>query len=185
MKYAARDLLLLPGLLSFARLPLAVCFPLFVWQPAAALMTLLAAGATDMLDGWYARKHGQTTATGAAFDPITDKLFVLTVAATMIVTRRLSIVHVLLLSTRELTELPLVLWFVIKKRHDQPQANVAGKLATCCQFAAVASALFGSRLTEICVGIAAGAGVVAGFTYWRRTLNAGTTGSPWQSSPGA
>jgi CDP-diacylglycerol--glycerol-3-phosphate 3-phosphatidyltransferase/cardiolipin synthase len=175
--YRARDLLLLPGLLSLARLPLGACFALSVGQPYVALIVLALAGLTDMLDGWYARRHGEITETGAALDPVTDKLFVLTVAVTLVVTRRLSVADILLLSTREMTELPLVLWFAFGKgaarlRSEQPAANEAGKLATCCQFAAVASALFHGSLTRTLVAIAAGAGLVAGFTYWRRMISA-------------
>lgn len=184
MRYAARDLLSLPGLLSLARLPLAACFPLFVAQPLAAFMTLLAAGSTDMLDGWYARRHGQTSVTGAAIDPVTDKLFVLTVAVTLVLTQRLSLLEVLLLSTRELAELPLVFWFLLKRRAEQPRSNVTGKIATCCQFAAVVSALFQTRLTPVLVGVAAAAGLVAGAVYWRRGFSEEARASlPRSSAP--
>jgi phosphatidylglycerophosphate synthase len=37
-----------------------------------------------LLDGWYARKFGQVTATGAAIDPSTGKVFVLTVVGTLV-----------------------------------------------------------------------------------------------------
>lgn len=186
MRYAARDLLLLPGQLSAARIPLAIVFPFFVGNPLAAFLVLGAAGLTDMLDGWYARKHGQMTATGAAFDPITDKIFVLTVAITLIATQRLSLTQVLLVSAREITELPLVLWaFRSRRNREQPRANVAGKIATCCQFAAATAALFRSPLTPLLVVLAAGAGLVAGGIYWRRELSGQTKGSPSRASPAA
>ena len=186
MRYAARDLLLLPGQLSAARIPLAFCFPFFVANPLAAFLVLGAAGLTDMLDGWYARKYGQMTATGAAFDPITDKIFVLTVAITLIATHRLSLAPILLLSTREIIELPLVLWALLGRRdREQPRANVAGKIATCCQFAAATAALFRSPFTPMLVGVAAGAGLVSGLLYWQRELSAETKGAPSRASRAA
>ena len=48
------------------RVPLAAAFPLAIDRPPLAFAVLVVAAATDVLDGWYARAHGQTTATGAA-----------------------------------------------------------------------------------------------------------------------
>ena len=90
-RYDLRDLVRIPGLLSLSRVPLAVVFSFVVGRPVLALGVLVGAGLTDVLDGWYARRFGQVTATGAALDPITDKLFVLTVAITLVVTGQLSV----------------------------------------------------------------------------------------------
>src|SRR5262245_18683745 len=112
MHYRLRDLLLLPGLLSLARLPLALCFAFSLSFPIVAFSVLLLSALTDVLDGWYARHHGEETETGAAFDPVIDKIFMLTVAISLVVAERLTVAQALLLGTRELLELPLVLWFV-------------------------------------------------------------------------
>jgi len=108
MRYQFKDLLLAPAWLSWLRLPLAACFVAFVDRPLMAVSVLVAAGLSDVLDGWVARRCGLVTATGSALDPIMDKLFVLTVAVTMVVRGHLSVAAVLLLSTREIGELPLV-----------------------------------------------------------------------------
>ncbi len=173
--YRARDLIRVPGLLSLSRLPLAVAFPFAVERPLAALALLCAAGFSDMVDGWYARKFGQVTPTGVALDPITDKLFVLTVAITLVRGGRLSAIDVLLLSTREVAELPLVLWIAVStrarsRREAHPAANAPGKLATVFQFATATAALF--RLTQLRWMIVATAitGAFAATTYWLREL---------------
>ncbi|MBS2018843.1 MAG: CDP-alcohol phosphatidyltransferase family protein [Deltaproteobacteria bacterium] len=76
--YSARDLVRVPGLLSLSRLPLAVAFGFtVVSQPPLALTFLALAGLSDVLDGWYARRYGQATRTGAVLDAIVDKVFVL------------------------------------------------------------------------------------------------------------
>ena len=50
----------------------------------------IAAGATDVLDGWWARRFGQTSPMGAVVDGATDKIFVLGVVITLAVTHRLT-----------------------------------------------------------------------------------------------
>jgi phosphatidylglycerophosphate synthase len=135
----------------------------------------MTAGLTDMLDGWYARRFGQVTPTGSALDAITDKLFVMTVAVALVVAGHLSVADVLLLSTRELGELPLVLWLALssdarRARAEHPAANVMGKAATALQFASVGGALFHAPREDLLVDAAAVAGVAAALAYWRRAL---------------
>ncbi|MEZ4302925.1 MAG: CDP-alcohol phosphatidyltransferase family protein, partial [Polyangiaceae bacterium] len=173
--FRARDLLLPPSLLSLARLPLAAAFPFVHGRPWLAFAVLVTAGFSDVLDGWWARRHHQATSTGALVDPITDKIFVLTVVITLVVAGDLDLVSVLLLSTRELGELPLVLWLSIDraartKRKDHPRANLPGKLATALQFAAVTAALFHLSWTPVLVYTTAVAGAVAAAVYWAREL---------------
>ena len=69
----------LPNILSLSR-PL-LFFPLTVltvfwlnWVFAGAIVYLIGA-ATDLLDGWLARKREQVTITGKLLDPLADKLF--------------------------------------------------------------------------------------------------------------
>jgi len=174
-RYRLRDVFLPPGLLSLLRVPLALVFPFAASHTLWALGVLVLAGATDMLDGFCARRFGLVTPTGAALDPITDKLFVLTVATTLIVTGHLSLWLVLLLSTRELLELPLVLWFAAsprarRARAGKPSANGFGKLATVLQFAAVIAALLRASSTNAWVTATAVMGVIAAVSYWKRAL---------------
>ena len=174
-RYHARDLLSLPGILSLLRLPLAVLFVLVVDEPWAALAVLAAAGATDVLDGWYARNYGHVSATGAALDPITDKSFAITVAVSLVLQGKLSLAQILLINVRELAELPLVLWILVShrarlRRVDHASANVLGKLSTVVQFGAIASALFELAQTPLWVFATAILGVVASISYWQREL---------------
>lgn len=174
-RYRLRDVFRVPGLISLSRVGFAAAFPFAVDQRAAALALLAAAGVSDVLDGWYARRFGQVSATGSALDPITDKIFVTTVAVTLVVQGHLSLAAVVLLSVRELGELPLVLWFALsdrarRARAEKPSANWTGKLATFLQFVAVSLALLGSHLTPAVVGVTALAGAFAAWTYWWRAL---------------
>jgi cardiolipin synthase (CMP-forming) len=155
--------------------PLAVIFPLVVERPVLAVLVLVVSGASDVVDGWLARSRNQATATGAVVDPITDKLFVASVVATLVVTDRLPLVSVPLLAARDLGELPLVLWWSLSRkqrraRAEHPAANVPGKLATALQFAVVAAALIRPDWTYPLLIAAGVMGVVAAASYARREL---------------
>lgn len=178
--YRASDLLLPPALISWSRLLFAATFPLTVHDPVAALAVLVLAGVSDVLDGWVARRYGLATPAGAALDPVTDKLFVLTVALTLAFGDRLTLGGILLLSIRELAELPLVVWFALSPRAraaraDHPRANVPGKIATLLQFATVAWVIVGFPHAGAWIAATAVAGLVAAVSYWKRALTAPAT----------
>jgi cardiolipin synthase (CMP-forming) len=176
-EFRARDLVLVPSLVSFVRIPLAVAFPFAIPSRVAALSILCAAGLSDVFDGWYARRFGQATPTGAVVDPVTDKLFVLSVVVSLVAFHVLPVVSVLLLSTREIGELPLLFWFFVSRRLREARAtkaaaNVPGKLATGFQFLTVGSALLGLPFTNELLFTTAGAGAVAAVVYWAREISA-------------
>jgi len=72
----------LPNLLSFLRL---LGVPAFLWLvlgPRAdgwALVLLALSGVTDYLDGFLARRLGQTSVLGQVLDPVADRLYILAV----------------------------------------------------------------------------------------------------------
>ena len=166
-----------PGLLSLSRVPLAAAFPLVLGRPFVALALLAAAGVSDIADGWYARRFGQVTPTGTALDPVTDKLFVTTVAVSLVVGGYFSVLDVVLLSTREIGELPLVLWLALDRaartrRVEHPSANVPGKLATMLQFGTATAALFRMPHLAWLIDGTAVVGVLAAVSYWVREMRA-------------
>jgi phosphatidylglycerophosphate synthase len=186
-RYRARHFLLPPTLISLSRVVFAACFPWVAHEPWLALALLALAGASDVVDGWVARRHGMVTATGAVVDGVTDKLFVLSVALSLLFGRHLSVGALLLLGTRELGELPLVLWLAVspaarRARIDAPKANVLGKAATVMQFATVAAALARAPGVDILLGTTALLGLISAASYWRRELGNGRRA---QRQPGA
>lgn len=170
-----RDLVSAPGLLSLVRVPLAAAFPFSVHEPFAALSILGAAALSDVLDGWCARRSGRTTPAGAILDPIMDKLFVATVALTLVVDGKLPLSAALLLGARDIAELPLVIWFVLEHRAPADRAapakaNVFGKIVTVCQFATVTAAVFASRHVGTLSSATGILGALAASTYWARAF---------------
>ena len=170
-QYRARDVVGVPGLLSLARLPLAVAF-VVVTDPWARVGVLAAAGISDVLDGWYARHFKCATPTGAALDPVTDKLFVTTVVVTLILEGAMPLWSILVPSIRAIAELPLVAKFAASRRArraraDPPKANLGGKLATLAQFVVIAAAMLRYEHTQALLGVAGAFGVAAAIGYWR------------------
>ena len=71
----------LPNTLTWLRISMipaiVVLFYLpYWWADPAACAAFALAGITDSLDGYYARKLGQTSRLGAFLDPVADKLIV-------------------------------------------------------------------------------------------------------------
>jgi cardiolipin synthase len=71
------QILTIPNLITLVRL---LCLPVFVWlllgreNPLAAGALLGALGATDWVDGWYARRFNAVSNFGKIFDPVVDRL---------------------------------------------------------------------------------------------------------------
>ena len=68
-------LLTLPNMLSLSRIPLAAAF-LAVQGTPERVVILGAAGVSDVLDGWIARRRNSVTRWGALIDPVADRFFV-------------------------------------------------------------------------------------------------------------
>lgn len=171
MGYQPRELLLLPNLISLVRVPLALCFALVVDRPEAALLVLLLAGLSDMLDGFVARRLGLATKLGAVVDGVVDKLFILVVAVSLLATARLTLVQVALLGVRDGGELLLVVQNIPKATaaiEAGLHADAWGKATTLLQFGAVLLALFHlPHLTAMAVASSV-CGVVAAARYGLR-----------------
>jgi phosphatidylglycerophosphate synthase len=166
-----------PTLLSLARVPLGVAFFTIADEPVAALSVIAASGATDMLDGWAARRTGNVTQFGAIVDPLTDKWFMACVIGALVAHGKLPPAGVLALVTREVAELPLAIHELRKRAEgephiEHPMAVRAGKIATALQFASITAAVLDVRpLRDVLLSATAIAGVVAGLAYWRRSLS--------------
>ena len=165
-----RDAVRPPGLLSLSRLPLGLVFPLVWARPTLGIGVLAAAATTDVLDGWCARRFHQTTATGAALDPIMDKTFVLLVIGTLLGASAVTPAEAVLLSTREILELPLVAYTFARRVRTTQASNLAGKATTVLQFASVLVVLVHAPHRRLAIAATAIAGLIAGAVYWARAV---------------
>jgi CDP-diacylglycerol--glycerol-3-phosphate 3-phosphatidyltransferase/cardiolipin synthase len=156
---------------------LAAAFVGLVNQPFWALGVLALAGVTDVLDGYVARRFGQATPTGAVVDGVMDKLFVCAVIGSLLLQRRLDGPAAGVLVIREVAEVPLVAWWAMcangrGARAEDPRANWVGKVATVCQFMAIASALLRREPSMVWLALAGIMGGASALGYWRRELGA-------------
>lgn len=150
---------------------MACCFPFVLKTPWLALLTTALAGLSDVLDGYFARRRGSSSPTGAALDPLTDKIFAASVMLSLLMQSRLTIAWALLLSLRELLELPLLIWLLYMPRvralrASHLKANWLGKLATGLQFGALVSLLLELPYLAAWMVATAVVGVLAAALYW-------------------
>jgi cardiolipin synthase (CMP-forming) len=166
-----RDILCAPNLLTVARLPLAVAFPFVAGRRRIALGVVAAAAATDVLDGWLARKLGRVTTFGAVADGIADKAFAASVVGTLIARRLLSPTAALVVFAREIGEAILAARALVTGRPLATYtANVPGKVTTSLELATVVCALARLRGRTLLVVATSLTSVVAAIAYWRREL---------------
>ena len=178
-----------PNLLTLSRLPLAA----LPWVDPANLWLLLgtvaAAGVTDVLDGWAARRLrarrlaagrdpgrvATAASTGAWLDPVCDKVFVMSTLGVVFVAVAPPWWLLGLIATREILQVPLVgLYHLLpplrRRLALDYTAGIPGKMATATQFAAlVAVRLELTASLALCVAAAVAGMASAGYYVARAT----------------
>jgi CDP-diacylglycerol--glycerol-3-phosphate 3-phosphatidyltransferase len=101
-----------------------------------ATAVFVAAMATDQVDGWLARRHGQTSALGSMLDPVADKVLVLAMLIMVVGTGAFPAWMVALIVARELLVSGLRLAAI--ERGVVIPARDLGKLKTWAQALAAA-----------------------------------------------
>lgn len=120
-----------PNILTLVRLALvAVVIYFFVThQMVGALVCFLAAGATDLLDGYIARKYDLITPWGKLLDPLADKLMLLTVLTCFLIQGVIPVWILCLVLCKELAMI-VGAFCLLKTRKVVVYANIFGKLGT-------------------------------------------------------
>jgi cardiolipin synthase len=103
---------------------------------------LLLAGATDVLDGYLARRNGQITEIGIMLDPLADKLMVLTVVISLIVAHDIPYIVAGLMLFRELGMILTSAFFYFRGKKTVP-ATIWGKTTTVVYYIAIVASMFG------------------------------------------
>jgi CDP-diacylglycerol--glycerol-3-phosphate 3-phosphatidyltransferase len=118
-----------------------VCFysPLDYARPIAAVLFGLAA-ITDMIDGWVARRFGQTSRFGEFLDPVADKLMV-AIVLVMLVQAQASWfedVIAMIIIGREITISALREWMATIGERANVKVDITGKIKTTLQMFGIA-----------------------------------------------
>jgi CDP-diacylglycerol---glycerol-3-phosphate 3-phosphatidyltransferase len=139
----------LPNVLTWIRIaaiPLVVvAFYLHAhWADPAAGLIFAAAGVTDTLDGYLARKLGQTSRLGTFLDPVADKLIVAT-ALVLLVSRDHRLIVVLtaaIIIGREIAISALREWMAEVGQRRKVAVSLLGKYKTVFQVIGLAMMLY-------------------------------------------
>jgi len=87
--------------MRIAGIPL-IIFALFFWHPYIAVIIFLLIMASDLIDGWLARKLNQVTELGKFLDPLADKILVISILITLVEIKNIPSLPVLLIAGREI-----------------------------------------------------------------------------------
>ncbi|MEJ2258066.1 MAG: CDP-diacylglycerol--glycerol-3-phosphate 3-phosphatidyltransferase [Woeseiaceae bacterium] len=129
-------------LLRIAAIPVVViCFysPLDYARPIAAILFGLAA-ITDLIDGWVARRFGQTSRFGEFLDPVADKLMVAIVLVMLVQAQSswFEDVIAMIIIGREITISALREWMATIGERANVKVDITGKIKTTLQMFGIA-----------------------------------------------
>ena len=119
-------------MLSFFRLAL---IPLIVWlyvlkdSPEWTVILLILSGATDIIDGFIARRFNMISDFGKAIDPLADKLTQIAVLFCLLTRFPLLILPIVIMIVKEISSFVLRL-IVYKKTEKVESADWHGKVTT-------------------------------------------------------
>ncbi len=142
---ASSALFTLPNAISFARL---CAVPLAIWlvlrqHLAEAFWLFLAAGISDAIDGWLARRGGGS-AVGAVLDPLADKALMIGMYVTLAVVNDLPDWLAILVVFRDVIIVGGVLTLTVTGQPVTIRPLAISKLNTVLQIVLVAVTLFSS-----------------------------------------
>jgi CDP-diacylglycerol---glycerol-3-phosphate 3-phosphatidyltransferase len=172
----------LPNTLTWIRI---VAIPMVVvvfflrapWSGPVAGLLFALAGITDLLDGYLARRLGQTSKFGAFLDPVADKLIVATALVLLVQhdpTFYIAVIAAIIIG-REITVSALREWMSEVGARTRVAVTFIGKWKTTVQMAGISLMLYRQPifgLPTYAIGlallfIAAGLTVVSMFDYLR------------------
>jgi cardiolipin synthase len=166
----------LPNLITLARL---LCVPLAIWlileaRYGVAFWVFVAAGISDALDGYIAKRFDQRTPLGALLDPIADKALLAGVYITLGLADQLPHWLVILVVLRDLL---IVGGYLLIQGTAAPQPLFISKVNTLVQIALIGFVLARlglgideGWLTSLLVGAAAVTTVWSGLSYLVRCV---------------
>jgi CDP-diacylglycerol--glycerol-3-phosphate 3-phosphatidyltransferase/cardiolipin synthase len=126
----------------------------FSWHYLAACVIFILAAITDGLDGYYARKLGQTSALGAFLDPVADKLMIAVVLVLLVEDDPdnwsfwLALPAAVIIG-REITISALREWMAELGASSKVAVSGYGKLKTICQMVALGFLIYHNDLFGI------------------------------------
>ena len=141
----------IPNILSIIRICLVFAFVLAFFSPLSkmwALIIFLTAGATDVVDGFLARRNNWITDLGKVLDPFADKLMQCTVLVCLCVESVVPIWFLIIFFAKEV--LTLLLGFIaIRRRSVVVVSKWYGKASVCLFYATIFAAVILKYVCDI------------------------------------
>jgi CDP-diacylglycerol---glycerol-3-phosphate 3-phosphatidyltransferase len=139
--------------IRIAAIPLIVVlfYAPYTWADPAAGLLFAAAGITDTLDGYFARRLGQTSRLGAFLDPVADKLIV-AVALVLLVSkdpRALVVLTAAVTIGREIAVSALREWMAEIGQRRKVAVSQLGKYKTTLQIIGLSMMLYRRDLVDL------------------------------------
>jgi len=155
-----------PNLISLIRVPLAAAFVASDSIPARVGVAV-AAGLSDLADGWLARSKGWTSRSGELLDPLTDRLFVVAALGSFLVAGKLQLYELGVLLGRDIFTAVAFASASAGKLPVRFRSRPSGKLVTTFQVATVLMLLLRPEWKSFLVAATGVAGVCAIVDYTR------------------
>jgi cardiolipin synthase (CMP-forming) len=157
----------IPNLITLARILLV---PVVVWAIASgemliAFMLFLAAGVSDAVDGFLAKRFGMTSELGAFLDPLADKVLIVSIYVSLGITSAIPGWLVILVVSRDLMIVGAVILSWLVDRPVEMKPLTVSKLNTLAQilFAGLVLAALGLRF-DAGIALPLGMAIVAVLT---------------------
>jgi CDP-diacylglycerol--glycerol-3-phosphate 3-phosphatidyltransferase len=118
-----------------------------------ATIFFVSAALTDWLDGYLARKWGQTSSFGAFLDPVADKLIVAAALLVLLNADRVPVWVAMIIIGREITISALREWMALMGASASVAVHLVGKVKTTLQLIAISFLLYDGPLFGINCGV--------------------------------
>ena len=130
----------IPNLITLARI---LCVPLIVWAITAgemmgAFILFLAAGVSDAVDGFLAKRFNMASELGAYLDPLADKALIVSIYVALGITDAIPRWLVILVVSRDIMIIGAVMltWLIDRpmrmKPHPVSKANTVAQIFLAC-----------------------------------------------------
>ena len=138
----SENILTVPNVLTFTRILLIIPFLFFFGcgRFTGAAVVLILSGVSDFLDGFIARKFGQTSKLGKYLDPFADKLTLFSVGFCVVLLYPRLVLFVALPAIKDAVMIVCSV-ILLQRSIEPPSARWFGKAATACFYCASISAV--------------------------------------------
>lgn len=119
----------------------------------------LAAYATDLLDGWLARKLNEVSELGKIIDPLADKIYVAVITIVLVVQERLPPWFVTIIVVRDIVIMLAGIYLSQRIGFVMP-SNTAGKIAVVCVIVVMSCAVLNAPQSATMLSIVVALGML-------------------------